>query len=239
MIVTYEGLKQFLHIEKLEWAEVVRRLSSIGLEVEREDRICVPRNVVVAKVLKKSQHKNADKLSVCEVDSGNGRVLQIVCGAKNVYAGQYVALALPGAVLPLSGGARGDNHEKGRAAAGREHEKGQNLDSKDSKNVEQKQGHEYQRDASATPQHDGEKKDSKHDGGKKDIESNNGLEIKVSKIRDVESYGMLCSSTELGLAKLNDGIMELDSSIGELVLDRKSTRLNSSHRLQSRMPSSA
>jgi phenylalanyl-tRNA synthetase beta chain len=44
-----------------------------------------------------------------------------------------------------------------------------------------------------------------------------GLEIKPVKLRDVESDGMLCSSEELGLPKLNDGIIELDSSIGKLV----------------------
>lgn len=45
----------------------------------------------------------------------------------------------------------------------------------------------------------------------------NGLNIKPSKIRGINSQGMLCSSTELGLPKLNDGIMMLDDSIGELV----------------------
>ncbi|WP_104697909.1 MULTISPECIES: phenylalanine--tRNA ligase subunit beta [unclassified Helicobacter] len=47
------------------------------------------------------------------------------------------------------------------------------------------------------------------------------LEIKPSKLRGVDSFGMLCSSTELGLPKINDGIMLLDESIGELVLGRE------------------
>lgn len=46
----------------------------------------------------------------------------------------------------------------------------------------------------------------------------NGLEIKPVKLRDVDSFGMICSSEELGIAKLNDGILELDDSIGELIL---------------------
>lgn len=46
----------------------------------------------------------------------------------------------------------------------------------------------------------------------------NGLEIKKSKLRGVDSNGMICSSSELGLAKTNDGIMVLDDSIGELKL---------------------
>ncbi|CBG39319.1 phenylalanine--tRNA ligase subunit beta [Helicobacter mustelae] len=47
------------------------------------------------------------------------------------------------------------------------------------------------------------------------------LEIGESKLRGVNSYGMLCSSTELGLGKINEGIMLLDHSIGELDLGRE------------------
>ncbi|NLJ69949.1 MAG: phenylalanine--tRNA ligase subunit beta [Clostridiaceae bacterium] len=56
------------------------------------------KNVVVGYVLEKNQHPNADRLSVCQVDVGTD-VLQIVCGAPNVDAGQKVVVALPGAVL--------------------------------------------------------------------------------------------------------------------------------------------
>jgi phenylalanyl-tRNA synthetase beta chain len=49
----------------------------------------------------------------------------------------------------------------------------------------------------------------------------NGMEIKPVKLRDVDSDGMVCSSNELGLPKLNDGILELDSSIGELVVGKE------------------
>lgn len=49
----------------------------------------------------------------------------------------------------------------------------------------------------------------------------NGMEIKHAKLRGVESFGMICSASELGLPKLNDGIMVLDESIGELNLGRK------------------
>ena len=45
-----------------------------------------------------------------------------------------------------------------------------------------------------------------------------GLKIKPVELRGVESVGMICSSTELGLAKLEEGIMILDESIGELKL---------------------
>jgi phenylalanyl-tRNA synthetase beta chain len=49
----------------------------------------------------------------------------------------------------------------------------------------------------------------------------NGLEIKPVKLRDVESDGMICSSSELGLPKVNDGILELDNSIGELTVGKE------------------
>src|SRR5574344_2735289 len=47
------------------------------------------------------------------------------------------------------------------------------------------------------------------------------FKIKAAKLRGVESNGMICSSTELGLPKLNDGIMILDNSIGELILGKE------------------
>jgi len=43
-----------------------------------------------------------------------------------------------------------------------------------------------------------------------------GLEIKQAKLRGVDSFGMICSSSELGLAKINEGILVLDDSIGDL-----------------------
>ena len=46
------------------------------------------------------------------------------------------------------------------------------------------------------------------------------FKIKKAKLRGVESSGMICSTTEIGLAKLNDGILELDDSIGELVVGK-------------------
>jgi len=54
---------------------------------------------VVGYVMEKEKHPNADKLSVCKVDVGN-EILQIVCGAPNVAAGQKVVVAKVGAVMP-------------------------------------------------------------------------------------------------------------------------------------------
>jgi len=55
---------------------------------------------VVGHVVKKEKHPNADKLSVCQVDLGEGEPVQIVCGAANVDAGQNVVVAKVGAVMP-------------------------------------------------------------------------------------------------------------------------------------------
>jgi len=84
-------------------------LSMHSIELERISRAgaAPPEGFVVGRVLEAGPHPNADRLSVCEVDAGNG-ARTIVCGAPNVAAGQTVAVALPGAVLP-------DGTEMGRA----------------------------------------------------------------------------------------------------------------------------
>jgi phenylalanyl-tRNA synthetase beta chain len=56
-------------------------------------------DVVVARVVSAQQHPNADRLSVCEVDGGDG-IVQVVCGAPNVKGGAYYPFAPVGAVLP-------------------------------------------------------------------------------------------------------------------------------------------
>ena len=58
-------------------------------------------NVVIGYVEERVQHPNADKLSVCQVNVGGEEgTVQIVCGAKNIAAGQKIIVAKPGAVLP-------------------------------------------------------------------------------------------------------------------------------------------
>lgn len=76
------------------------RLTMGGIEVESiEPAAPVFAGVVVGEVLSVARHASADKLTVCEVASGSGR-LQIVCGASNVRAGLKTPLALEGATLP-------------------------------------------------------------------------------------------------------------------------------------------
>ncbi|MEA2442472.1 MAG: phenylalanyl-tRNA synthetase beta chain, partial [Thermoleophilaceae bacterium] len=82
--------------------EAGRKLNDAGIELERIDRIGVGAvdGFVVGHVISAERHPNADRLSVCVVDDGSGSERTIVCGAPNVAAGQTVAVALPGAVMP-------------------------------------------------------------------------------------------------------------------------------------------
>ncbi|MFN2612951.1 MAG: phenylalanine--tRNA ligase subunit beta [Solirubrobacterales bacterium] len=79
---------------------LAERLAMTGTEVERVSDFGAPspEGYVVGRVMAVSEHPDADKLRVCEVDTGETRT--IVCGAGNVAEGQLVAVALPGAVLP-------------------------------------------------------------------------------------------------------------------------------------------
>lgn len=76
-------------------------LTMAGFEVEDiEDRKTWAQGVVVGRVLSRQPHPNADKLSVCAVDIGTDTPSQIVCGAANVGADQYVPVATLGTYLP-------------------------------------------------------------------------------------------------------------------------------------------
>ncbi len=146
MKLSVNDLNVFVNTPK-DIAKLCEDLSRLGLEVESCVSYVAPKNVVVGKVLEKAPHKNAEKLSVCQVDVGK-EVLPIVCGAKNVAPSQFVPVALNGALIGSTTIAKTD-------------------------------------------------------------------------LRGVESCGMICSSSELGFPKINDGILELDESVGELVLGKE------------------
>src|SRR5215210_8917099 len=86
----------------LEPFELATRLALTGTEVDRihTHGVTALEHFVVGKVLSAERHPDADRLTVCIVETGAGRPSQIVCGAPNVAAGQTVAVARPGAVLP-------------------------------------------------------------------------------------------------------------------------------------------
>ena len=140
MKVSYNWLKDYLEMD-LTPAQVAEAMTSIGIEVDSlEEQEEIPgglAGVVVAKVVECEAHPDSDHLHITKVDAGTGELLQVVCGAPNVAAGQKVLFAQIGTVLP------GD------------------------------------------------------------------FKIKKSKIRGVESLGMICAEDELGIGSSHDGIMVL------------------------------
>jgi phenylalanyl-tRNA synthetase beta chain len=80
--------------------EIVERLTSIGLEVESVDDKAALKPFVIAKVLTAQKHPDADKLQVLTVDTGDGKPVQVVCGAPNARAGLVGAFAAPGVYIP-------------------------------------------------------------------------------------------------------------------------------------------
>src|ERR1700738_419405 len=142
-------LREFVDLpDKIDKLAELRTLA--GVEIEAiEERGAKIDKVIVAQITASSQHPNADRLTVCEVDDGSGTKRQIVCGAKNYKVGDKVPLALPGAKLP------------------------------------------------------------------------NGLEIKKSKLRGVDSEGMLCSAIELKLGEDAAGLLILspEAKIGAPIAD--------------------
>ncbi len=84
--------------------EVAATLTRIGLEVEGvEDKAQSLAPFVIARVVSAEQHPNADRLSVCMVDRGDGAPVQVVCGAPNARAGMIGVFAPPGAHIPGTG----------------------------------------------------------------------------------------------------------------------------------------
>src|SRR5271170_2558207 len=103
MKVTLNWLKQYVDFN---WSpeELTERLTMLGLEVEGVQKISGAFDgIVVAQVVSRDKHPNADKLSLCRVNDGTGE-RQIVCGAQNFKAGDKVPLILPGASLPPKAG---------------------------------------------------------------------------------------------------------------------------------------
>ena len=82
--------------------ELATRLAMTGTEVDRVEHhgVRALEHFVVGRVLSAEPHPDADRLKVCMVDIGAGEASQIVCGAPNVAAGQTVAVARPGSVMP-------------------------------------------------------------------------------------------------------------------------------------------
>ena len=139
MNIVYSWLKDFIDID-IPVEELADALTQSGLEVASVHKRTTPQGIVIGRVLEKTPHPNADRLSVCKVDAGGEEPLTIVCGAPNVAPGMHVPCATIGTVF------------------------------------------------------------------------SEDFAIKKTKLRGVESYGMLCSEKELGLSDDNSGLMSLSAS---------------------------
>ncbi|MDH3544383.1 MAG: phenylalanine--tRNA ligase subunit beta, partial [Desulfuromonadales bacterium] len=140
MKVTLNWLKEYVDFD-FSADDLSHRLTMTGLEVDAMERLGEGLDtVIVARLADVQQHPDADRLTVCTVNTGSA-TQQVVCGAQNHKTGDLVALAQVGTVLP------------------------------------------------------------------------GNFKIKKSKIRGQESFGMLCSMSELGLSEQSDGIMILPSDL--------------------------
>jgi phenylalanyl-tRNA synthetase beta chain len=145
MKFTLSWLKDHLQTEAT-LAEIIQRLVDLGIEVES---VINPgetlHGFVVGHVVECGRHPNADRLSLCQIDTGTGELIQVVCGAANIRKGLKVAFAPVGVVIPAL-----------------------------------------------------------------------GHPLKKGRIREMDSYGMCCSLSELQLGENHEGIIELapDAPIG-------------------------
>ncbi len=86
---------------QLETQAMADQITMAGLEVDAVEPVAAAfSGVVVAEVLTKEKHPDADKLNVCTVNDGTGEPVQVVCGAPNVDVGQKIPFAQVGGVLP-------------------------------------------------------------------------------------------------------------------------------------------
>jgi phenylalanyl-tRNA synthetase beta chain len=148
MLVSRRWLGRHVDLEGIDAEQLAADLTLSTAEVEGVWRFAPHlADVVVGHVVAREPHPNADRLSLCQVETGTGELLPIVCGAPNVAKDQKVAVARVGTRLP------------------------------------------------------------------------DDLEIKKSKIRGVESRGMICSLRELGLGDDHEGIWVLpeDAPVGRPV----------------------
>ena len=100
MKFTLPWLKEHLETDA-SLSEIVDKLTMIGLEVESvEDKAVMLKPFVIASVISAERHPNADRLRVCMVDIGDGKPIQVVCGAPNARTGMKGVFSPPGTFIP-------------------------------------------------------------------------------------------------------------------------------------------
>ncbi len=99
MRISRKWFNQFMDVQDLSIEEMAKRITDAGFEVEGIEHLSQGTNLVIGHVETCTEHPDSDHLHCTTVNVGN-EVVNIVCGAPNVAAGQNVIVALPGAVLP-------------------------------------------------------------------------------------------------------------------------------------------
>ena len=100
MKFTLSWLNQFISTEGFTSAQLADNLTMLGLEVDSVEELFVElEQITTARIKEVNKHPDADKLTVCSVDTGT-EIVQVVCGAPNVRAGMLTAIAKPGISLP-------------------------------------------------------------------------------------------------------------------------------------------
>ena len=99
MKASINWLKEYVDIP-LSPQVLANKFNLMSAEIESVDLMVEATQLVIGHVETCIPHPDSDHLHVCTVDVGQGKILQIVCGAPNVEAGQTVIVALDGAVLP-------------------------------------------------------------------------------------------------------------------------------------------
>jgi EMAP domain len=100
MIITLSWLKDHLS-SNVNLNKIINKLTDIGLEVEGiKDNQGELSDFKIAKILKAENHPNADKLKLCDVSLGDGKIIKVICGASNARNGLISVYAPPGSIIP-------------------------------------------------------------------------------------------------------------------------------------------
>lgn len=103
MKISLNWLKDYVDLDGIKVTEIIDKLTMSGLEVEDfVNQSELYKDFIVGEVTSKEKHPNADKLTVCKVNTGTEE-FQVICGAPNVDKGQKVVFAPVGTTIPLSG----------------------------------------------------------------------------------------------------------------------------------------
>jgi len=98
MLVSYKWLQELVDVSAVEPLDLADQMSLSGIEVEETSFPSAGlKKLVVGHVVECIDHPDSDHLHLCQVDVGEEKLTQIVCGAPNIKAGINVIVALPGA----------------------------------------------------------------------------------------------------------------------------------------------